>query len=172
MKPFRQRYIRPARSRHPARSALHVARSAVGDLVGACPLVSLCPTALDSAARLVIWHAYRIPVCLASGAPSQGKRASLRSSTIMLRQPLQRLGGMQASDIDIYRKITREKSQTMVGPGQGGGGRARCHRHARARALCGTWAVDRGTEGACGPQAEYREGNAAHCRTLSHICRW
>lgn len=54
-----------------------------------------------------------------SGAP-QGKRAALRSSTIMLRQPLQRLGGMQASDIDIYRKITREKSQTMVGPGQGG----------------------------------------------------
>ena len=34
----------------------------------------------------------------------------------MLRQPLQRMYGMQASDIDIYRKITREKTQTMVRP--------------------------------------------------------
>lgn len=41
----------------------------------------------------------------------------------MLRQPLQRLGGMQASDIDIYRKITREKTATMVR--QGGRGRWR-----------------------------------------------
>jgi hypothetical protein len=45
---------------------------------------------------------------------TQGKRAALRSSTIMLRQPIQRLYGMQASDIDIYRNITREKTQTMV----------------------------------------------------------
>jgi ATP-dependent protease ClpP protease subunit len=44
----------------------------------------------------------------------QGKRAALRSATIMLRQPLQRLYSMQASDIDIYRKVTREKTQTMV----------------------------------------------------------
>ncbi|GFH27470.1 ATP-dependent Clp protease, protease subunit [Haematococcus lacustris] len=28
--------------------------------------------------------------------------------------PLQRLSGMQASDIDIYRKITREKTHTMA----------------------------------------------------------
>jgi ATP-dependent protease ClpP protease subunit len=45
---------------------------------------------------------------------SQGKRAALRSATIMLRQPLQRLYSMQASDIDIYRKVTREKTHTMV----------------------------------------------------------
>ena len=32
----------------------------------------------------------------------------------MLRQPIQRMYGMQASDIDIYRNITREKTQTMV----------------------------------------------------------
>lgn len=32
----------------------------------------------------------------------------------MLRQPIQRLYGMQASDIDIYRKVTREKTHTMV----------------------------------------------------------
>lgn len=44
----------------------------------------------------------------------QGKRAALRSSTIMIRQPLQRLSGMQASDIDIYRRVTREKTHTMV----------------------------------------------------------
>lgn len=50
----------------------------------------------------------------------QGKRASLRSSTIMIRQPLQRLIGMQASDIDIYRRVTREKTHTMVGWGNGG----------------------------------------------------
>jgi ATP-dependent protease ClpP protease subunit len=44
----------------------------------------------------------------------QGKRAALRSSTLMIRQPLQRLSGMQASDIDIYRRVTREKTATMV----------------------------------------------------------
>jgi ATP-dependent Clp protease protease subunit len=49
---------------------------------------------------------------LAAGSP--GKRAALRSSTIMLRQPLQRLVGMQASDIDIYRRVTREKTSTMA----------------------------------------------------------
>lgn len=50
----------------------------------------------------------------------QGKRAALRSTTLMIRQPLQRMSGMQASDIDIYRRITREKTQTMV---RGGAGR-------------------------------------------------
>ncbi len=44
----------------------------------------------------------------------QGKRAALRSATIMLRQPIQRMYGMQASDIDIYRNITREKTNIMV----------------------------------------------------------
>jgi hypothetical protein len=56
-------------------------------------------------------------LCLLCCAPVlvlQGKRAALRSSTIMIRQPLQRLAGMQASDIDIYRRVTREKTQTMV----------------------------------------------------------
>ncbi|KXZ53471.1 hypothetical protein GPECTOR_7g921 [Gonium pectorale] len=67
-----------------------------------CPIYTLCVgNAFGEAALL-----------LSAGSP--GKRASLRSSTIMLRQPLQRLSGMQASDIDIYRKITREKSQTMA----------------------------------------------------------
>jgi ATP-dependent protease ClpP protease subunit len=54
-----------------------------------------------------------LPFCPAS-LPQQGKRAALRSSTIMIRQPLQRLSGMQASDIDIYRRVTREKTHTMV----------------------------------------------------------
>jgi len=49
---------------------------------------------------------------LSAGSP--GKRAALRSATIMLRQPLQRLYGMQASDIDIYRKVTRDKTSTMA----------------------------------------------------------
>lgn len=49
---------------------------------------------------------------LSAGSP--GKRAALRSATIMIRQPLQRLSGMQASDIDIYRKVTRDKTSTMV----------------------------------------------------------
>ncbi|KIZ04994.1 ATP-dependent Clp protease, protease subunit [Monoraphidium neglectum] len=43
-----------------------------------------------------------------------GKRAALRSTTIMIRQPLQRLSGMQASDIDIYRRVTREKTGLMA----------------------------------------------------------
>lgn len=34
----------------------------------------------------------------------------------MIRQPLQRLSGMQASDIDIYRRVTREKTGLMVRP--------------------------------------------------------
>lgn len=49
---------------------------------------------------------------LAAGSP--GKRAALRSATIMLRQPLQRLYSMQASDIDIYRQVTRDKTSTMA----------------------------------------------------------
>jgi hypothetical protein len=39
----------------------------------------------------------------------------------MIRQPLQRFSQMQASDIDIYRRVTREKTHTMV-RGEGGGG--------------------------------------------------
>ncbi|GLC37105.1 hypothetical protein PLESTB_001391200 [Pleodorina starrii] len=67
-----------------------------------CPIYTLCVgNAFGEAALL-----------LSAGSP--GKRAALRSATIMLRQPLQRLNGMQASDIDIYRKITREKTQTMA----------------------------------------------------------
>lgn len=67
-----------------------------------CPIYTLCVgNAFGEAALL-----------LSAGSP--GKRAALRSSTIMLRQPIQRMYGMQASDIDIYRKITREKTQTMA----------------------------------------------------------
>jgi ATP-dependent Clp protease, protease subunit len=42
---------------------------------------------------------------MASGAP--GMRGALPSSTIMLRQPIQRFERMQASDIDIYRNELR-----------------------------------------------------------------
>lgn len=67
-----------------------------------CPVYTLCVgNAFGEAALL-----------LSAGTP--GKRAALRSSTMMLRQPIQRMYGMQASDIDIYRKITREKSNTMA----------------------------------------------------------
>eukprot|EP00878_Enallax_costatus_P007425 GHUV01007775.1.p1 GENE.GHUV01007775.1~~GHUV01007775.1.p1 ORF type:complete len:214 (+),score=47.01 GHUV01007775.1:238-879(+) len=67
-----------------------------------CPIYTLCiGNAFGEAALL-----------LAAG--SKGKRAALRSSTLMIRQPLQRLSGMQASDIDIYRRVTREKTHTMV----------------------------------------------------------
>ncbi|GBF87370.1 ATP-dependent Clp protease proteolytic subunit-related protein, chloroplastic [Raphidocelis subcapitata] len=67
-----------------------------------CPIFTLCVgNAFGEAALL-----------LAAG--SKGKRASLRSSTIMIRQPLQRLAGMQASDIDIYRRVTRDKTALMA----------------------------------------------------------
>jgi predicted alpha/beta-fold hydrolase len=67
-----------------------------------CPIYTLCVgNAFGEAALL-----------LAAG--SKGKRAALRSATIMIRQPLQRLAGMQASDIDIYRRVTREKTTLMV----------------------------------------------------------
>ncbi|MEW5301897.1 MAG: hypothetical protein WDW38_008517 [Sanguina aurantia] len=67
-----------------------------------CPIYTLCVgNAFGEAALL-----------LSAGSP--GKRAALRSATIMIRQPLQRLSGMQASDIDIYRRVTREKTTTMA----------------------------------------------------------
>lgn len=67
-----------------------------------CPIYTLCVgNAFGEAALL-----------LAAGSP--GKRAALRSATIMIRQPLQRMVGMQASDIDIYRRVTREKTTTMA----------------------------------------------------------
>jgi len=67
-----------------------------------CPIYTLCiGNAFGEAALL-----------LAAG--SKGKRAALRSSTIMIRQPLQRLSGMQASDIAIYRRVTREKTAVMA----------------------------------------------------------
>jgi len=67
-----------------------------------CPIYTLCVgNAFGEAALL-----------LSAGSP--GKRAALRSSTIMLRQPIQRMYGMQASDIDIYRNITREKTSIMA----------------------------------------------------------
>mmetsp|Transcript_5866 Transcript_5866/g.10192 ORF Transcript_5866/g.10192 Transcript_5866/m.10192 type:complete len:314 (+) Transcript_5866:95-1036(+) len=67
-----------------------------------CPIYTLCVgNAFGEAALL-----------LSAGSP--GKRAALRSATLMMRQPLQRLYSMQASDIDIYRKVTREKTATMA----------------------------------------------------------
>eukprot|EP00877_Chromochloris_zofingiensis_P013718 jgi/Chrzof1/85/Cz01g02300.t1 len=67
-----------------------------------CPIYTLCVGNAFGEAALLL------------SAGSQGKRAALRSSTIMIRQPLQRLVGMQASDIDIYRRVTREKTKLMA----------------------------------------------------------
>ena len=78
-----------------------------------CPIYTLC-----------IGNAFGEAALLLS-AGTKGKRAALRSSTIMIRQPLQRLAGMQASDIDIYRRVTREKTATMV-RACGEGGRVVC----------------------------------------------
>lgn len=59
------------------------------------PIRTLCVgTAFGEAAML-----------MASGTP--GMRGALPSSTIMLRQPIQRFEQMQASDIDIYRNELR-----------------------------------------------------------------
>ena len=44
----------------------------------------------------------------------QGKRGALPSSTIMLRQPMQRFTQMQASDIDIYRNELRKTKNEIV----------------------------------------------------------
>ena len=44
----------------------------------------------------------------------QGKRGALPSSTIMLRQPMQRFQQMQASDIDIYRNELRKTKNEIV----------------------------------------------------------
>ncbi|CAL8460770.1 g301 [Coccomyxa elongata] len=49
---------------------------------------------------------------LAAGTP--GKRGALPSSTIMLRQPMQRFAQMQASDIDIYRNELRKTKNEIV----------------------------------------------------------
>jgi len=67
-----------------------------------CPIYTLCVGNAFGEAALLL------------SAGSKGKRAALRSSTIMIRQPLQRLVGMQASDIDIYRRVTREKTGVMA----------------------------------------------------------
>lgn len=67
-----------------------------------CPMYTLCVGNAFGEAALLL------------SAGSKGKRAALRSTTIMIRQPLQRLVGMQASDIDIYRRVTREKTGLMA----------------------------------------------------------
>ena len=45
---------------------------------------------------------------------SQGKRAALPSTSMMLRQPMQRFAQMQASDIDIYRNEIRKAKGQVV----------------------------------------------------------
>jgi ATP-dependent Clp protease protease subunit len=50
----------------------------------------------------------------AAVAGGQGKRGALPSSTIMLRQPMQRFTQMQASDIDIYRNELRKTKNEIV----------------------------------------------------------
>lgn len=47
-------------------------------------------------------------------AGEQGRRASLPSATIMLRQPMNRFQQMQASDIDIYRNEVRKTKTEIV----------------------------------------------------------
>ncbi len=54
------------------------------------------------------------PVTSARRARAQGKRGALPSSTIMLRQPMQRFTQMQASDIDIYRNEMRKTKNEIV----------------------------------------------------------
>ena len=54
------------------------------------------------------------PVASARRACAQGKRGALPSSTIMLRQPMQRFTQMQASDIDIYRNEMRKTKNEIV----------------------------------------------------------
>lgn len=86
----------------------------------ACRLATQAAPCRQSAAR----HYHPFPphthtrsshiLLIRTRAAAQGKRAALRSTTIMIRQPLQRLSGMQASDIDIYRRVTREKTGLMV----------------------------------------------------------
>lgn len=67
------------------------------------PIRTLCVgTAFGEAAML-----------LASGTP--GMRGALPSSTIMLRQPIQRFDQMQASDIDIYRNELRHATHLRPG---------------------------------------------------------
>ena len=52
--------------------------------------------------------------CAMGEAGAQGKRGALPSSTIMLRQPMQRFTQMQASDIDIYRNELRKTKNEIV----------------------------------------------------------
>lgn len=49
---------------------------------------------------------------LAAGEP--GRRAALPSTSIMIRQPMQRYTQMQASDIDIYRNELRKTNAEVV----------------------------------------------------------
>lgn len=49
---------------------------------------------------------------LAAGEP--GQRAALPSTSIMIRQPMQRFTQMQASDIDIYRNELRKTNAEVV----------------------------------------------------------
>lgn len=46
----------------------------------------------------------------------QGKRGALPSTSIMLRQPMNRFAQMQATDIDIYRKEVRKTKGMLVCP--------------------------------------------------------
>lgn len=46
----------------------------------------------------------------------QGKRASLPSGTIMLRQPMSRFTQMQATDVDIRRNEVRKTKEEIVSP--------------------------------------------------------
>ena len=47
-------------------------------------------------------------------AGTQGQRAALPSTTMMIRQPMQRFTQMQASDVDIYRNELRKTNANVV----------------------------------------------------------
>ncbi len=49
---------------------------------------------------------------LCAGEP--GNRAALPSASIMIRQPMQRITQMQASDIDIYRNQIRKTNEEIT----------------------------------------------------------
>lgn len=64
-------------------------------------------------ATIVVGTAYgEAAMLLAAG--QRGLRAALPSASIMLRQPIQRLTQMQATDIDIYRNELRKTGDEVV----------------------------------------------------------
>ena len=71
--------------------------------------------------RFIKPSVHTVCVCTAFGeaamllaAGTQGQRAALPSTTMMIRQPMQRFTQMQASDVDIYRNELRKTNANVV----------------------------------------------------------